>query len=118
MPKWMQTSEEIPEEVEVGDRIVIIVNERPYAGAAIRRRLVILEATEDGWDSPDDTFAGYTPQNGLLWATEKSICEIATVVVDSADDSDGRNYSHGRCEQCGCEVHPSCRICGECACGL
>lgn len=35
---------------------------------------------------------------------------------DITDDSDGRNYPHGRCVLCGCEVHPSCKICGECAC--
>jgi hypothetical protein len=32
------------------------------------------------------------------------------------DDSDGRNYPHGRCNLCGCEIHPSEKICGECAC--
>ena len=36
--------------------------------------------------------------------------------IEQDDDSDGRNYPHGRCEQCDCEVHPNQRICGECAC--
>lgn len=79
MPRWMRPSEEQPN-VPVGDRIVIIVNERPHARAALAPRLVILEATESGWNSPDDTYAGYSPDDGVLWATERSVCEIASVI--------------------------------------
>ena len=47
MARWMKPTEELPE-VNSGDRIVIIVMERPRKGAAIKPTLVILEATEDG----------------------------------------------------------------------
>lgn len=65
MPRWMKPDEEMPN-VPVGDRIVIIVNERQHERAALSPRLVILEATETGWDSPDPVYGGYSPEDGVL----------------------------------------------------
>lgn len=79
MPRWMKPSEELPD-VSVGDRIVIIVREREREGWPLQNRLVILEAKEDGWTSPDEFYAGYSVHDGLLWSTEKDICGIADVV--------------------------------------
>lgn len=79
MPKWMKPTEELPE-LDAGDRVVIIVRERPYAGANLRNRLVIIEATEDGWRCDDDTYDGYSIHDGLLWSLERDVCGIADAV--------------------------------------
>lgn len=62
---------------EAGDRIVIIVNERAHANGPLMGRLVILEATETGWFSPDDYYAGYTLGDGVFWAYERDVCQAA-----------------------------------------
>jgi hypothetical protein len=80
MPRWMKPTEELPE-VNCGDRIVIIVRERPRADATLDNRLVILEATETGWYCADDTYAGYSVHDGILWTTEKDVCQIADVLI-------------------------------------
>lgn len=79
MPKWMKPEEEHPNDhdMECGDRIVIIVAERLESGRLRTPRLVILEATETGWESPDPTYAGYGPEDGLLWSMERDVCRIA-----------------------------------------
>lgn len=76
MARWMRPSEEMPD-VEAGDRVLIIVVERQYANARLQPRLVILEATEDGWTSLDEVYVGYTPADGVLWSLEKDVCGIA-----------------------------------------
>ena len=76
MARWMKPSEEMPE-IEAGDRVLIIVVERPHANALLQPRLVLLEATEDGWTSPDETYGGYTPGDGVLWSLEQDVCGIA-----------------------------------------
>lgn len=83
MPRWMKPTEEVPDEVEVGDRVCIIVVETMPGRKKPSPRLVILEATEDGWESMDDVYAGYTPQDGVLWSTEKDICQIAGALTDA-----------------------------------
>jgi hypothetical protein len=80
MARWMKPTEESPQ-VEVGDRIVIIVMERRYEDSPIEPHLVILERSEGGWDSCDTVFSGYNPYDGVLWAHEKDICQIARVVT-------------------------------------
>lgn len=75
MPKWTKPTEALPD-VYAGDRVCIIVMEREHAGGPIKPRLVILEATEDGWDSLEDVFQGYTPHDGILWSTEQDICAV------------------------------------------
>jgi hypothetical protein len=94
MPRWMKPSEEMPK-VEVGDRIVIIVRERAASNLLLRPRLVVLEAEENGWHSPDSFYTGYTPMDGVLWATEKSVCEIADL-----DDSLFPRGPTGRAVRC------------------
>lgn len=76
MPKWKKPSEAFPE-VYVGDRVIVIVEEVNPRTAKIGFRLVVLEATEDSWDSIDETYDGYTPEDGVLWTTEKDLCAAA-----------------------------------------
>jgi hypothetical protein len=59
---------------------VIIVAERHHPMTIPwprKPRLVILEATETGWESPDPTYVGYGPEDGVLWSMEKDVCGIA-----------------------------------------
>ena len=77
MPKWTKPSEGLPE-CEAGDRILLIVNERTNRQSVrTTRRLVILEATETGWESPDDVYSGYTPEDGEFWSMERDVCLFA-----------------------------------------
>lgn len=73
MPKWTRPEEGLPQ-VWVGDRVAVIVAERPYAGAALRPYLIMLTATEDGWKPDDPHYHGYTPEDGVFWSTEDSVC--------------------------------------------
>lgn len=61
----------------VGDRLVIIVHECPYHGAKPRHELVIIQAEENGWSSPDPTFSSYGPTDGVAWAYEGEVLELA-----------------------------------------
>lgn len=79
MPKWTKPSEGVPD-ILCGDRILIIVRECRDFHSPPRPTIVILEATEDGWDSPDDTYAGYSVHDGELWAYERDVAAIADVV--------------------------------------
>ena len=79
MPKWMKPTEELPE-CEAGDRILCIVREARRIGAPVRPTLLILEATEDGWTSPDDVFAGYSVHDCELWAYERDVARIADAI--------------------------------------
>lgn len=89
MPKWM-TPDEAQPDVEVGDRVAIIVRERVYARGPLTNRLVILEAEETGWRAIADEHDGYTLSDGLLWSTEKDICGIADVVCPPAKREEER----------------------------
>lgn len=80
MARWMKPNEEPPVNLEAGDRIVMIVRERETCGSPLRSRVVILEATEDGWYSPDDTYAGYTIHDGYIYTTERDLCQISAIV--------------------------------------
>lgn len=80
MARWMKPTEEMPYNLAAGDRVCVIVRERPYANARVRSRLVILVATETGWDAIEDAYAGYTPADGYLWSLERDVCQIAEVV--------------------------------------
>lgn len=84
MPKWMKPSEELPGDTrpyEVGDRILMIVAERRKEGEPIKPQLVILEAWELGWKSPDDEdYYGYGPEDAVLWAWERDVCQVAYVL--------------------------------------
>jgi len=63
----------LPDDFYVGDRILILVNEvKPHAKLP-SLSIVILEATENGWKSPDDTYSGYTINDGVAWIAEKDI---------------------------------------------
>lgn len=77
MARWMKPSEEMPS-CEVGDRVLVILEERERG--RLRKRLVILEATETGWEPTDDFYTGYTPADGVLWSYERDVCQIAAVV--------------------------------------
>lgn len=76
MPRWIKPEEEAPE-LECGDRILIIVNEKMPVSKRPVLRLVILEATEAGWDSPDEDYGGYSYEDGVFWAYEKDVVEFA-----------------------------------------
>ncbi len=76
MPKWTKPSEALPK-VETGDRVIVIVHEVNPRTAKFCFRAVVLEATEDSWYSIDETYHGYTPEDGVLWTTEKDLCGIA-----------------------------------------
>lgn len=80
--KWMRPSEEMPdyESFDVGDRICGIVVEIFRGEQRPRPRLVILEATEDGWHAIEDFYDGYTPRDCVLWTTEKDLCQVAAIV--------------------------------------
>jgi hypothetical protein len=74
---WQAPNAVYPDDILNGDRIVIIVRERPSAGQPLRDRLVILEATETGWTSPDPYYTGYSPGDGIAWARERDLCIVA-----------------------------------------
>ena len=76
MPKWTKPSEGLPE-VEDGDRVIVIVQHQSKWSDKPKLvfSAVILEATEYGWEDPDDT--GYTPADGVLWTTERDLCGVA-----------------------------------------
>lgn len=79
MAKWTRPSEGLPK-VWAGDRVAVIVVERPAAGCPLRPFLILLTATEDGWVSDDPTYSGYTPDDGAFWATESDLCRFAMVL--------------------------------------
>jgi hypothetical protein len=83
----MRPEEEMPGDCECGDRLCIIVAERESPKHRIAPRLVILIATEQGWDSTEDVFQGYGPQDGILWAWEKDVCGIAHAIFPDWDFS-------------------------------
>ena len=58
---------------EAGDRVLVVVTERPRHGADLQSRIILLEAEESGWRSRDDRYAGYTPSDGDYWALERDI---------------------------------------------
>lgn len=76
MARWMKPTEELPC-CEVGDRVLVIMRETERGKWV--RRLVILEAKEEGWESPDPTYVGYSPEDGQLWAMEKDVVQVAAV---------------------------------------
>lgn len=80
MPRWTKPSEGMPERVCVGDRVAIIVRERLFEGQPLFNRLVLLEATEDGWRSIEAVYSGYSIGDGVLWSMERDICQIADLV--------------------------------------
>lgn len=74
--KWKRVDDEWPAG-NVGDRIVLIVSEREAPENRKVPRLVILEAVDDGWTSPDPMYAGYDPEDGIVWTWERSIIGTA-----------------------------------------
>lgn len=74
MTRWIKPTDELPE-CEAGDRIVGIVREAPGPHMKPRPTVILLEATEDGWDSRDDTYAGYSVHDCDLWAYERDLCK-------------------------------------------
>jgi len=79
MPKWTKPSEGHPE-CYAGDRVVLIVQECAPHTTRLENRIVILEATEDGWRCDDPTYAGYGIEDSVLWSMEKDVCQIADIV--------------------------------------
>ena len=75
MPKWMMPNEELPS-LECGDRVLGIVMEAPKFSKVCKPTLIILEATETGWHCGDDTYAGYSVEDCVLWAYEKDVVQI------------------------------------------
>lgn len=77
MPRWKNPSEALPSDFYCGDRIIGVVRERNPKTLKFERRLVILEATETGWKSPDETYGGYSIHDCEFWATEKNMLQFA-----------------------------------------
>ncbi len=70
---WHDASES-PAGLDCGDRVLVVIEEkeRPMSRYSVRR-IVILEATETGWDAKDGMYDGYTPEDGIIWALERDI---------------------------------------------
>jgi len=73
MTRWMRPSEEMPRELDCGDRILGVVYEAPPCGRKVRPHLILLEATEYGWRSPDPFYSGYSVTDCEFWAHEKDV---------------------------------------------
>ena len=80
MPKWTPPTESLPDDFCAGDRILGILCERNPKTLKFERRLVILEATEDGWRCDDDTYAGYSIHDCEYWSTEKDVVKFAEMM--------------------------------------
>lgn len=80
MPKWTKPSDGLPEGIEVGDRILGVVHERNPRTLRFERRMLILESTETGWHSPDETYAGYSIHDCEYWSTEKDVLMFAKIL--------------------------------------
>ncbi len=78
---WHEPSD-IPE-CDVGDRILVIVNERESAFTPLRPRIIILEARDVGWDSADVAYAGYGFEDGILWAYESACLGFVRSFLES-----------------------------------
>jgi hypothetical protein len=79
MIKWTRPEDGLPK-VWAGERVAVIVIERPQATLPLQAYLVVLTATEDGWRSDDPTYNGYTPEDGAFWVTEHDLCGFARVL--------------------------------------
>lgn len=72
---WHPAQDPLPA-LEVGDRVLIVVDELPFREARYSvKTIVILVATETGWDSPDPVYGGYSVEDGIVWALERDILE-------------------------------------------
>lgn len=80
MPKWSKPDEALPENLFVGDRILGVVSERNPKTLKVERRLILLESTEDGWRSPDETYAGYSIHDCEYWSAEKDVLMFAKIL--------------------------------------
>ena len=70
---WRDCHDDPPGQCLAGDRLLVIMEEREREGGPFVRRLVVLTATEDGWEATDQEFGGYTPADGLLWRWERDL---------------------------------------------
>jgi hypothetical protein len=71
---WHKPADKLPE-CYTGDRIVGIVRYRENPRHPIRPHVIVLVATEDGWD--DDAQTGYGPEDCELWAYERDVIAVA-----------------------------------------
>lgn len=86
MARWMKPSEELPE-CDCGDRVIGIVrycvphndgfNDLASHGP-VQPHIVILVATEDGWDDVEDS--GFTIHDCELWTMESDLVQIADII--------------------------------------
>lgn len=89
LTKWNK-----PEDITglcVGDRILMVCEERNTFGK-MEKHVVILEATEDGWTSPDETYIGYTPGDGTDWISEKDFRKLLAI-REAGDEEVEKLYS-------------------------
>lgn len=77
MPRWMRPEEEMPK-CDAGDRVIGIVRCRDRRDGPIVLHVVVIEATEDGWDDLTDN--GYTVEDCELWSMERDVVQIADVI--------------------------------------
>lgn len=62
---------DVAPELDCGDRIVMVVREVHPLSRKLFDCLVILEAAENGWVSPDPTYGGYDHTDGVCWQYER-----------------------------------------------
>jgi hypothetical protein len=80
--RWNKPTDPLPENFCVGDRLLIVVAERKTHCEPIRPFLVVIEATETGWRCDDDTFNGYSKDDGVAWACEREVLKDAASAYD------------------------------------
>ena len=98
---WFSPTEKNPADTaEPGDRVLVLVYERPRYGAQSRPRLVTLEATEHGWESSDPSYGGYGPEDGVLWAWERDIIRAATAPPEPCRNCGGPTRPLLVCPKC------------------
>jgi len=71
--KWHSPSEELPDTLYAGDRVLIVTMERERADWPVRPELVVIRAEENGWSCRDEVYDGYGPTDGVAWITEKEL---------------------------------------------
>ena len=74
MARWMKPKDELPV-CYIGDRVVGIVRYRDLEGGPMLPHVVVLEATEYGWD--DVQGSGFDIGDCELWTLESDLVRIA-----------------------------------------
>lgn len=76
---WHKPSDKLPECL-TGERIVGIVRYRDIPADPMTPHVIVLVATEDGWD--DDAQTGFGPDDCDMWAYERDVIATAKIVAE------------------------------------